>query len=82
MGSKFCKIRTGSAELSSLELLQISPYTYNGRDDVSTIVLLSLGGSSSFLQAIRTTIKAWISLNFDLIPALIMELAVLVGLKI
>ena len=73
MGSKFCKIRTGSAELSSLELLKISPYTYNGRDDVSTIVLLSLDGSSSFLQAIRTTIKAWISLNFDLIPALIME---------
>ena len=82
MGSKFCKIRTGSAELSSFELLKISPYTYNGRDDVRTIVLLSLDGSSSFLQAIRTTIKAWISFNFDLIPALIMELAVLAGLKI
>ena len=40
-----------------------------------TLVLSILNGSSSFLHTIRTTIKAWMSLNFVKIPSHIMELA-------
>ena len=40
-----------------------------------------LNGSSSFLHTIRTTIKAWISLNFVKIPSPILELAPLEHLK-
>ena len=41
-----------------------------------TILVLSiLNGSSSFLHTIRTTIKAWMSLNFGKIPLLNLELA-------
>ena len=47
-----------------------------------TILVLSfLNGSSSFLQTIRTTIKAWKSLNFVKIPSHILELAALEHLK-
>ena len=47
-----------------------------------TILVLSiLNGSSSFLHIIRTTIKAWMSLNFVKIPSHIMELAPLEHLK-
>ena len=42
---------------------------------MTTLVLSILDGSSSFLQTIRTTIKAWMSLNFVKIPSPIMELA-------
>ena len=43
-----------------------------------TILALSiLNGSSSFLHTIRTTIKAWMSLNFGKIPLLTLELAAL-----
>ena len=38
-------------------------------------------GSSSFLQVTRTTIKAWMSLNFGGISLLTAELAALEGLK-
>ena len=44
---------------------------------MTTLVLPSLNGSSSFLQTIRTTIKAWMSLNFRMIPLLTSELAAL-----
>ena len=44
---------------------------------MTTLVLLILNGSSSFLQTIRTTIKAWMSLNFGKIPLLTSELAAL-----
>ena len=44
---------------------------------MTTLVLSILNGSSSFLQAIRTTIKAWMSLNFGKIPVLTLELAAL-----
>ena len=37
--------------------------------------------SSSFLQVTRTTIKAWMSLNFGRIPLLTSELAALERLK-
>ena len=40
---------------------------------MTTLVLLILNGSSSFLHTIRTTIKAWMSLNFGKIPLLTSE---------
>ena len=40
-----------------------------------------LNGSSSFLQIKRTTVKAWMSLNFVKITSPIMELAALKHLK-
>ena len=44
---------------------------------MATPVLSILNGSSSFLHTIRTTIKAWMSLNFRKIPFLTLELAAL-----
>ena len=44
---------------------------------MTTLVLSILNGSSSFLHTIRTTIKAWMSLNFVKIPYPILELAAL-----
>ena len=42
---------------------------------MTTLVLSILNGSSSFLHTIRTTIKAWMSLNYGMIPLLTLELA-------
>ena len=44
---------------------------------MTTLVLSNLNGSSAFLHIIRTTIKAWMSLNFSKIPFLTLELAAL-----
>ena len=44
---------------------------------MTTLVLSILNGSSSFLQTIRITIKAWMSLNFGKITLLTSELAAL-----
>ena len=44
---------------------------------MTTLVLSILNGSSFFLHTIRTTIKAWMSLNFGKIPLLSSELAAL-----
>ena len=44
---------------------------------MTTLVLSILDGSSSFLHTIRTTIKAWVSLNFGKILLLTSELAAL-----
>ena len=77
MSSKFSRIRQGPYELAALERLEKSPYTYNGRNVVTTLVLSILNGSSLFLHAIRTTIKAWMSLNFGKILSLTSELAAL-----
>ena len=44
---------------------------------MTTIVLSILNGSYSFLHTIRTTTKAWMSLNFGKIPSLTSELAAL-----
>ena len=44
---------------------------------MTTLVLLILNGSSSFLHTIRTTIKAWMSLNFGKFPLLTSELVAL-----
>ena len=55
----------------------------NGRNVATTLVLSILNGSSSFLHTIRTTIGAWMSLNFVKIPShiFILELASLEHLK-
>ena len=44
---------------------------------MTTLVISIMDGSSSFLHTIRTTIKAWMSLNFGKIPSLTSELAAL-----
>ena len=48
---------------------------------MTTLVLSILNGSFIFLQTRRTTIKAWMGLNFVKIPSPIMELAPLEHLK-
>ena len=47
-----------------------------------TLVLPILNGSSSFLHTIRTTIKAWMSMNFVKIPWPFLDFAPLEHLKI
>ena len=44
---------------------------------MTTLVLSILNGSSSFLHIIRTTIKAWMGLNFGKISLLTSALAAL-----
>ena len=44
---------------------------------MTTLVLSVLNGSFSFLHTLRTTIKAWMSLNFGKILSLTAELAAL-----
>ena len=44
---------------------------------MTTLVPSFLDGSSSFLQITRPTINAQMSLNFDKIPSLTLELAAL-----
>ena len=44
---------------------------------MTSLVLSILNGSSSFLHTIRTTNKAWMSLNLGKIPLLTSELAAL-----
>ena len=77
----FGKIRPRTAELASLERLEIFPYTYYWENLVSTLAPSFLIGSSSFLQETRTSIKAWMSWNFGRIPRLTSELAALERLK-
>ena len=50
---------------------------------MTTLVLSILNGSSSFLQTIRTTTKAWMSLDFVKFPShvFILELTPLEHLK-
>ena len=81
MGSKLGRIWSGTYELAALERLEKSPWTYNGRNVVASLVLSFLSGSSSYLQIRWTTIKAWITVNFFKIPSLIKELAVLEHLE-
>ena len=52
-----------------LECLEKSPYTYNRRNGVTTVVPSFLNGSSSFLLVTRKITKAWTSLNFGKIPS-------------
>ena len=48
---------------------------------MTTLVLSIFNGSSPFLHTIRTTNKAWMSLNLAKIPSPILELAPLGHLK-
>ena len=48
---------------------------------MTSLVPSFFNGSSSFLQVTRSTIKAWMGLNFIKIPPLTMELAALERLK-
>ena len=48
---------------------------------MTTLKPLFFDESSSFLQVTRTTIKAWMGLNFIKIPLLTSELAVFEHLK-
>ena len=57
------------------------PLTYNGENYVIRFSRLFLIGSFSYLQVMRTCIKAWMSLNLGQIPLLTMELAALERLK-
>ena len=69
----FSQILPRTAELAALERLKKIPWTYNGENLVSTLVPSFLIGSSSFLQVTRTTIKAWMNLNFGGISPLTAE---------
>ena len=57
------------------------PYSYNGENDVITFSRLFSIKSFSYLQVIRTCIKAWMSSNFCQIPQLTPGLSALVHLK-
>ena len=62
--SKFVQIVL-TAELAALERLETSPETYNGENIVNTLAPSFLIGSSSFLQAIRITIRVRMSSTFS-----------------
>ena len=64
MSSKFGEIRPWTKELAALERLKKIPKTYNGENNVITFSPLFFILSFSFLQAMRTCIKAWMSSNF------------------
>ena len=77
MSSKFGRIRPRTTELAALERRKKFPYTYNGENYVIIFSRLFLIGSFSYLQVMRTCIKAWMSLNLGQIPPLTMKLAAL-----
>ena len=81
MSSKFGRIQLWTTELAALERRKKFPYTYNGENYVSTFSRLLLIGFFSYLQVMKTCIKAWMSLNLGQIPPLTMELAALQRLK-
>ena len=56
--SKFGQIGPRTAELAALERLEKSPETYNGSNLVNTLAPSFLIRSSSFLQVVRTCMKA------------------------
>ena len=79
--SKFGQIGPRTAELAALGHLEKSPETYNGRNLVNTLAPSFLIRPSSFLQVTSTCMKALMSLNFDQIPPLTLELSALSRLK-
>ena len=81
MGLKLGSIPRRTYELAAIERLEKSPYTYNGRNVVTTLVPSFSNGSSSFLQVTRSAIKAWMGLNLGKIPSLTPELAALERVK-
>ena len=81
MSSKFGQIRPRTTELVALERRKKKTHRHNGENYVITFSRLFLIGSFSYLQVMRTCIKAWMSLNLGQIPPLTMELAALERLK-
>ena len=73
----FSQIRLRTAELAALQRLENSHRLIMGENLVSTLAPSFLIGSSSFLQVMRTTLKAWMSSNFGRIPSLTSEFATL-----
>ena len=71
MSSKFGEIRLWTTELAALERLKKIPLTYNGENDAITLSSLFLIRSFSYLQAMRTCIKAWMSSKFGQILPLV-----------
>ena len=70
MSSKFGEIRPWTTKLAALECLKKIPYTYNGENDI-TFSPLNFIRSFSYLQAMRTCIKAWMSSKFGQIRPLV-----------
>ena len=64
MSLKFGRIRPWTTELAALEGMKKIPWTYNGENDVITFFPLFLIESFSYLQLMRTCIRAWISSKF------------------
>ena len=62
--SKFGQIGPRTAELAALERLEKSPKTYNGENDVITFSPLFLIRFFSYLQVMRTCIRAWMRSKF------------------
>ena len=58
MISKFGQIRPQTTELAALEHMKKIPQTYNGENGVITFSPLFLLGSFSYLQVMRTCIRA------------------------
>ena len=58
MSLKFDRIRPWTTELAALERMKKIPYTYNGENDVIIFSPLFLLGSFSYLQVMRTCIRA------------------------
>ena len=81
MTSNLGHIWPPTTELAALERRKKILKTYNGKNEVITFSRVFLIGSFSYLQVIRTYIKAYMSLNFGQIPSLTTELAALERLK-
>ena len=58
MSSKFGQIRPRTTELAALERMKKIPLTYKRENDVITFSPLFLIGSFSYLQVMRTCIRA------------------------
>ena len=69
--SNFGLIGPPTAELAALESLEKSSLAYNGKNDVSTFSRLFLIGSFSYLQIMKTYMRAWMSLKFGQIQLLV-----------
>ena len=58
MSSKSGRIQPQTMELAALERMKKIPKTYNGENDVITFSPLFLIGSFSYLQVMRTCMRA------------------------
>ena len=81
MSSKFSQILPRTTDKLPLSVGKNSHRLIMGENYVITFSRLFLIGSFSYLQVMRTCIKAWMSLNLGQIPPLTMELAALERLK-